>query len=272
MKSQASKQGMSTLMNHIQLDQKPYRAHVTPIYQTSVFTFACSGRDPRTSRGLFYTSILQYSSVALVWTAMCAHRFHTGRNRSKRGGPWRTHYGERFLILANNLLERAQMVAGEAEAKLETFAPAELLKGVRDIMDGLARVKGLQLHTCLADDVPDTLYGDPDRLHQILVNLVSNGIKFTETGSVHVRLFLSDTQHWALEVSDTGSGIPEETRARLFEPFELAEDPATRKHAGAGLGLFIVKQVVEMMEGQIALESEVGQGTTFTVVLPLPAT
>jgi PAS domain S-box-containing protein len=177
--------------------------------------------------------------------------------------------GERLLILANNLLERARMEAGEARLSIEQFAPAKLISDVEDVMGVLAQEKGLELTTHVAADVPATIAGDRRRLHQVLVNLVSNAVKFTDEGEVRMRVYMPDSHHWTLEVSDTGGGIPAEARSRIFEPFELAEDPSTRKHAGAGLGLSIVKRMVELMGGEIALKSEVGQGSTFTVTLPL---
>lgn len=177
--------------------------------------------------------------------------------------------GERLLILANNLLERAKMEAGEAQVKVIPFAPQELLHEMHAAMDVLADEKGLALTSKVADDVPQTISGDRHRLYQVLVNLVGNAVKFTDEGAVRVRVYTPDEDHWAIEVTDTGVGIPQEAQGRVFEPFELAEDPATRKHAGAGLGLAIVKQMVGLMGGEVWLESAVGKGSTFTVVLPV---
>jgi len=177
--------------------------------------------------------------------------------------------GERLLILVNNLLERAKMEVGQVRLSVKRFALGELIDGVRGIMDVLAQEKGLALDVQIAEDMPVMISGDEQRLYQVLINLISNAIKFTKEGTVRVSAYLSDAEHWALEVSDTGAGIPEEARGRIFEPFELAEDPVTRKHAGAGLGLSIVKRSVELMGGKVTLVSEIGCGSTFTVVLPL---
>jgi signal transduction histidine kinase len=111
--------------------------------------------------------------------------------------------------------------------------------------------------------------GDQNRLQQILVNLASNAIKFTGSGRVQIRLYRPDLNHWAIAVSDTGPGIPTEAQAYIFEPFQQVDGSVTREHVGTGLGLSIVKQLVNLMEGQITLESEVGQGSAFTVLLPL---
>jgi signal transduction histidine kinase len=102
-----------------------------------------------------------------------------------------------------------------------------------------------------------------------LVNLTSNAIKFTRTGSIQVRLCRPDSAHWAIQVTDTGIGIPAEAQAHLFEPFMQVDGSITREQGGTGLGLSIVKQLAHLMAGEITLESEVGRGSTFTVLLPL---
>ena len=134
-------------------------------------------------------------------------------------------------------------------------------------MDVLARTRGLALSRQIAEDVPEVLYGDWQRLNQILVNLLSNAIKFTEEGEAQVRVSLPDPGHWAMAVSDTGCGISRQDQVYVFDPFRRGGN--SDKYGGSGLGLSIVKQLAEMMNGEIILESEVGQGSVFTVVLPL---
>ncbi len=177
--------------------------------------------------------------------------------------------GERLLLLVNNLLERAKLEAGKVELNIKSFSMAEMIHTVCHTMSVVAQEKGLTLTCRIEEDMPHTLQGDEQRLYQVLVNLISNAIKFTESGSVTVHAYLPDPEHWALEVTDTGVGIPAEAHARIFEPFELAQDPSTRKQAGAGLGLSIVKHIVKLMKGEISLKSQVGQGSTFIITLPL---
>jgi len=144
-----------------------------------------------------------------------------------------------------------------------------MISDVVGVMDVLAHAKGLELTSHVADDLPVTLFGDRQRLNQILINLVGNAIKFTDEGTVRIRACRLDVDHWALEVSDTGCGIPLEAHSHIFEPFRHADDSPTRNYAGVGLGLSIVKQLTEMMGGGIMLESGVGRGSTFTIALPM---
>jgi signal transduction histidine kinase len=123
--------------------------------------------------------------------------------------------------------------------------------------------------THIEANVPSTLSGDLNGLRQILANLIGNAVKFTEEGSINLRIFCPDEDHWALQVSDTGPGIPDEAQAHVFDAFWQLDGTATRRHSGFGLGLSIVKQLTTLMGGEVILESKVGQGTTFTVLLPL---
>ncbi|MDY7079690.1 MAG: ATP-binding protein, partial [Chloroflexota bacterium] len=125
------------------------------------------------------------------------------------------------------------------------------------------------LNSHIADDVPAVLPGDRQRLHQILVNLVGNAIKFTDEGTIQVRVYRPDAVHWVLEVSDTGCGVPLADQPYVFDPFRQVDSSATREHDGSGLGLSIVKQLTNLMGGEITLASRVGRGSTFTIILPL---
>jgi signal transduction histidine kinase len=179
---------------------------------------------------------------------------------------------KRLLIIVNDLLDQARIEAGELSIRPIPFSPSELMADLEATVGVLAKRKGLELTTEVAEDIPDPLYGDEERLHQVLVNLTDNAIKFTDEGGIHVRICRPNgdySSHWAMEISDTGPGISEEERELVFAPFRRVDDSMTREHIGVGLGLSIVKQLVELMNGEIALESEPGQGSTFTVILPL---
>jgi PAS domain S-box-containing protein len=174
-----------------------------------------------------------------------------------------------MLGLVNNLLDRARIEAGTLKLNMSPFSPTNLIDGVIGVMDVMAQNKGLELTSSVGADVPSALTGDWQRLHQILINFANNAIKFTEEGGIDVRIYMHDKDHWAMAVSDTGIGIPEHARDYIFEPFRQVDESATREYGGAGLGLSIVKQLVEMMGGWVELESEEGKGSTFTVILPL---
>lgn len=169
----------------------------------------------------------------------------------------------------NELLDQAQLEAGRLGLHISTFVLADMVNQVHAQMEVLAQAKGLSLTTQIAAEIPAALSGDPIRLQQILVNLVGNAIKFTKTGLIHISCYKPDQTHWAMQVSDTGPGIPIEAHALIFEPFRQVDGSETREHGGAGLGLSIVKQLVTLMDGEITLDSEMRQGSTFTVVLPL---
>jgi signal transduction histidine kinase len=176
---------------------------------------------------------------------------------------------QRLLGLINDLLNQAQMEAGKLTIKMAPFRPSDLLDGLHSVMDKSASDKGLQLTGEIEGSLPEVLNGDVERLHQIMVNLVNNAIKFTNKGSVHVKLFQPYENKWGIEVSDTGVGIPEAELPYVFDSFRQVEGTATRVHGGFGLGLSIVKQLVTLMNGEIKLRSLVEEGTTFIITLPL---
>jgi signal transduction histidine kinase len=176
---------------------------------------------------------------------------------------------QRLLGLINDLLDQAQMEAGKLTIQMAPVRPAELLDNLHSVMDQSAHDKNLRLTSEIDDNLPEVLNGDGARLQQILLNLVNNGIKFTEQGTVHVRLFSPYRDRWGIEVSDTGAGIPESELPYIFDTFRQVEGTATRVHGGFGLGLSIVKQLVNLMNGDIKVKSGVGAGSTFTITLPL---
>ncbi|MFN8460993.1 MAG: PAS domain-containing sensor histidine kinase [Anaerolineales bacterium] len=175
---------------------------------------------------------------------------------------------QRLLGLINDLLDQAQMEAGRLTVYNQPVRIADLLDSLHGVMDKIALDKNLKLTSEIDDALPEIILGDAARLQQIIVNLVNNAIKFTDHGTVHVRLFLRD-RSWGIEVSDTGQGIPTADLPYIFETFRQVEQVTTRSHSGVGLGLSIVKQLVGLMKGEIGATSSPGEGSVFTVVLPL---
>ncbi len=176
---------------------------------------------------------------------------------------------QRLVSLINDLLDRARLEAGKLKLQFISFSPQQLLDDLLSTTSPIAKAKNLNVVTYIAPNVPETLQGDPQRLLQILVNLVGNAIKFTDHGAINVKLDRPDEAHWSLQVSDTGIGIPPDDQQHVFDVFQQADSSATRQHGGAGLGLSIVKQLATLMGGSVDLVSAVGQGSTFTVTLPL---
>jgi signal transduction histidine kinase len=176
-----------------------------------------------------------------------------------------------LLNFVNNLLDQAQLETGKVKLNIKPFAPAALVDDVHHLLDILAKAKGLAFTSDVSPEMPGSIYGDRYWLRQIIVNLVSNALKFTQEGSVHLHVFRYDEAHWAFQVSDSGIGIPAERQGTVFEAFDRGDGFTDSSYLGSGLGLSIVKELVTLMAGEIALTSVEGDGSTFTVVLPLKA-
>jgi len=174
-----------------------------------------------------------------------------------------------LTVLINELLDQAQLEAGKLKLNFMPVSLKDMAERIQNELEGLAQQKDLVLTTAVSPNMPEQLMADSVRIYQIMTNLVGNAIKFTEKGSVDVNIVLANKTNWAIVVSDTGQGIPEEAQARIFEPFRQVDGTVTRLHGGTGLGLSIAKELTELMAGKIELISEVGKGSTFTVTLPL---
>ena len=176
---------------------------------------------------------------------------------------------DKLTDLIASLLDQARLASGRIEVDMKPFSPAELIDYLNSVFSLQAEEKGLTLTSYVAPDMPPAIIGDLKRLQDILTNLAGNAIKFTQQGSVTVKIFQPDDAHWAIQILDTGPGISDQDQAYIFDPFRQVDGSLTREHGGVGLGLSIVKKLTILMDGEILLESELGQGTTFTVVLPL---
>ena len=181
--------------------------------------------------------------------------------------------GQALLTSLNDILDFSKMEAGKLELAAEDFDLERVIGSVTALMTPRAREKGLALYASIAPDVPTTLRGDAGRLRQVVLNLVSNAIKFTETGNVRIDVTSSGPAngHVPLKITvcDTGIGIAPEAQARLFQEFTQVDASATRRHGGTGLGLAICRRIAVAMGGEIAVESQSGAGATFTVAVTL---
>jgi signal transduction histidine kinase len=177
--------------------------------------------------------------------------------------------GRHLLGLINDVLDLTKIEAGQLTLQSSDYSLRELVLGVVSATEALAAEKRLALEV----DVPANLphgRGDQRRLTQVLMNLVSNAIKFTDVGSVSIRARVADS-HFLIAVSDTGIGIAAEDQKRVFEEFQQVDSSSTRKKGGTGLGLAIARRIVELHGGRIWLESTPGQGSTFAFTVPLSA-
>lgn len=185
--------------------------------------------------------------------------------------------GEMLLSLVNDILDFSKIEAGKLRLENTRFALSPVVQQAINMTALKAHSKGLELVSDLSSDLPHEFNGDPLRLQQLLVNLLNNAIKFTESGSVCLMLHGTplSQQRFKLHgsVTDTGIGMTEQQQRKLFQSFNQADESITRKYGGSGLGLSICKQLCELMAGEIWLESEAGYGTTFyfTIELNLPA-
>jgi PAS domain S-box-containing protein len=181
--------------------------------------------------------------------------------------------GEVLLNIINNILDLSKIGAGRLQLQEHGFRLDELLDDTMVLLAESAQSKDLELMGFIERDVPLSLRGDSDRLRQILINLVSNGVKFTERGEVLVRIGLVDeaeeSVRLAFSIKDTGIGIPLEAQARVFEIFSQTESSARRKQAGTGLGLAICRELVSMMDGEIGVASEPEKGAEFRFTVSL---
>jgi signal transduction histidine kinase/DNA-binding response OmpR family regulator len=195
-----------------------------------------------------------------------------------------------LLTIINDILDFSKIEAGKLVLEVVDCDVRQLVEGVADLLAEPAHRKGLELITVIEPEVPALLRGDPGRLRQVLTNLAGNAVKFTERGDVVIQVGLDDSREIGagsaadsgsvavrstpavplrFEVRDTGPGIAPELRSRLFQAFVQADGSTTRRHGGTGLGLTIARQLVELMGGQIGLESEPGRGSTFWFTVPL---
>ncbi len=180
--------------------------------------------------------------------------------------------GEHLLEIINEILDLSKIEAGHLESELEAFSPAALTEQVVVSMRPRAQERGLSLEFEIESSVPVAVESDPTRIRQILINLVSNALKFTEEGRVRVTVRHSGragNPRLSFEVSDTGIGMSSREIAGVFEPFVQSDSSASRKYQGTGLGLTICERLTSMLGGTIDVKSELGKGSTFLVSIPI---
>jgi len=176
--------------------------------------------------------------------------------------------GRQTLCLINDVLEISRYEAGKMKLQPTRTDVRELIKNVVEMLEPLARPKELQI-VIDGDRAPEEVITDPLRLQQIVTNLVSNAIRYTQSGTIQVTCQMLADDQWAIAVCDTGIGIAPESQAHIFEPYVRADSKQPYLPDSTGLGLAIVSRLVKLLQGKIDLVSQVGVGSTFTVILPL---
>jgi PAS domain S-box-containing protein len=194
--------------------------------------------------------------------------------RQKRYVELLSRSGNTLLVIISDVLDFSRIEAGKVDLEIKPFNVWELLGEVKLLFSMQAEQKGLRLHFCVEEGLPAVVLGDHVKLRQILANLISNALKFTEKGEVSVQVGYSDPQSnphlLRFDVIDTGVGIPVEAQARIFESFEQADSSTTRRYGGTGLGLAICRKLARLMGGEIRVESTPGTGSRFWFTVSLP--
>ena len=179
--------------------------------------------------------------------------------------------GQHLLLLINDILDFSKIEAGELDTEIINCSLGQLLNSIESMMRPKAKEKGIEFKVIENNGLPAQICTDPNRLHQCIVNLTGNAIKFTEQGHVYIKVSLETTDNQSnirFDVEDTGIGIPEDRQKVIFESFTQADESTSRKFGGTGLGLTITKQLTELLGGKLTLSSEVGKGSVFSLVIP----
>jgi len=177
--------------------------------------------------------------------------------------------GRSLMHLLNDIMDVSKLEAGKIELESIELSLDDIVSDCIGLFWEQARSKGLEVTSYIAPDVPAAFRGDPTRIGQCLANLVGNAIKFTEIGHIAITAHMDEKGLLEIAVRDTGVGIPEDRLAQVFEAFSQADQSTTRRHGGTGLGLSICVQLVEAMEGTVDVASTLGEGSCFTLRLPL---
>lgn len=177
-----------------------------------------------------------------------------------------------LLYILNDILDSAKMDKGELAIELRDFSVIEIVDSVISTLGLQAHKKGINLVLNVDPNIPVWVEGAPERLRQILMNIIGNAVKFTHQGNVRINVAPATPDSIKFEIEDDGIGMSEEQLNKVFQPFVQADASMSRKYGGTGLGTTIAKQLIELMNGEISVTSELNKGTCFTIVLPLPET
>ena len=177
-----------------------------------------------------------------------------------------------LMDIINDILDYSKIEAGKLNLEIIPFNLKKIVQESLIVVENKAKSQNVELSASFDFENENNFKGDPVRIRQVLLNLLSNAVKFTCNGSVKVKAYTNEAKQVCIEVVDSGIGIPEEKLEHIFEQFSQADTSTTREYGGTGLGLAITSQLVQLMDGEVSVESKEGEGTTFKVVLPLEQT
>ncbi len=177
--------------------------------------------------------------------------------------------GEHLMNLINQILDISSIESGKVEIKKRVFKPVQAVREAVEMIKPKAQGKGLELECRVSDEVPERVWGDYEKILQVLINLAGNAVKFTERGGIEISLGAKDENNLLIVTKDTGPGISEEDQRMIFEPFGQVNSELSRKHEGTGLGLAITEKLVHAMGGSIRVQSTLGGGSAFEVAVPV---
>lgn len=174
----------------------------------------------------------------------------------------------RLLALINDVLDLSKIESGSLQVFTNPFSPEQTITRVVESVRSLAEGKGIALEVTTDEQMPALVMSDEKKLEQIIINLVGNAIKFTDEGGVYIDISHINTDTWQCKIRDTGIGIEGDHLESIFQPFQQVDNSSTRRFKGTGLGLSISKRLVEVLNGNLSVASELNKGTTFTITMP----
>ena len=215
-------------------------------------------------------------TAILGYTELIADNTGNGLDPSEHGDALQIilENGRHLLDLINEILDLSKIESGQLELDMGAVSPAHLASEVADLMRVRTDAKALSLELVVDPGVPDAIWSDGHRIRQILINLIGNAIKFTDSGGISIQLSATEVAGEAsllIAIRDSGIGITEQQADKIFEPYVQADRSTTRRFGGTGLGLPLSLRIAELLGGDITLESEDGRGSTFTLVFPIVA-
>lgn len=213
--------------------------------------------------GYHENELLNQTVELLIPEKARSHHVIQRKAFAKNGFQRQMGSGSSLLALINNVLDISKIVSGQMEMEFLPLSPLHLLAEIKSMLKLKVEEKKLDLMIEPVGTIPKMIYADPTRLRQIIINLCGNAIKFTREGEINVQVELLKENCLAFSVIDTGIGMTEDQQACLFQPFNQTDKSINRQYGGTGLGLYIAKELAELLGGNISVESKPGMGSTF---------